>query len=159
MIQKLRIPIAVVAVAAVYAAGVVRAESNSAGELLALYGKVHAALAVDSATGVAEAAAQIAAMAEHASHHGPATAAYAAVFSAAKAMTGDDLAVLRDRNKALSLAFAGLVESGVLSGAQLYYCPMADGYWLQAAADSGVKNPYYGKSMLKCGSKVDKVED
>jgi len=158
VIQKLRIAVAVAAVGLISGAGAARAEQDAAGELLALYGKVHAALAADSAAGVAEAAATIAAKAEHAGHHGPASAAYAAVATAAKAMTGDDLAALRERHKALSLAFAELVESGALSGAQLYYCPMADGYWLQAAADGGVKNPYYGKSMLKCGSKVDKVE-
>ncbi|MFN8284148.1 MAG: DUF3347 domain-containing protein [Chitinophagales bacterium] len=30
------------------------------------------------------------------------------------------------------------------------YCPMKDAYWL--SKDSAIKNPYYGKSMLTCGS-------
>ncbi len=41
-------------------------------------------------------------------------------------------------------------------GWSLYYCPMADGYWLQAAEP--VANPYYGKAMLRCGDKVEKIE-
>lgn len=30
------------------------------------------------------------------------------------------------------------------------YCPMKDAYWL--SKESAIKNPYYGKSMLTCGS-------
>ncbi len=32
----------------------------------------------------------------------------------------------------------------------VYYCPMADASWLQKK--EGTRNPYYGSSMLKCGS-------
>jgi hypothetical protein len=35
---------------------------------------------------------------------------------------------------------------------------MADAYWLQKTGDDELRNPYYGKSMLTCGEKVDKVE-
>ena len=32
----------------------------------------------------------------------------------------------------------------------IQYCPMADASWL--SAEKEIKNPYYGKSMLTCGS-------
>jgi hypothetical protein len=37
-------------------------------------------------------------------------------------------------------------------GETIYYqfCPMKKSYWL--SSESGIKNPYYGKSMLTCGS-------
>ncbi len=44
---------------------------------------------------------------------------------------------------------------GGLSKSNLYFCPMAFGkgaQWLQKG--SSTRNPYYGSSMLKCGSKV-----
>jgi hypothetical protein len=30
------------------------------------------------------------------------------------------------------------------------YCPMKDAYWL--SSEPAIKNPYYGSSMLTCGS-------
>jgi hypothetical protein len=41
------------------------------------------------------------------------------------------------------------------SGWSLYYCPMVDAYWIQTR--EGVENPYE-PGMLRCGSKVDRVE-
>lgn len=35
----------------------------------------------------------------------------------------------------------------------VFYCSMAKAYWLQA--DASTANPYYGKEMLSCGTKVD----
>jgi multidrug efflux pump subunit AcrA (membrane-fusion protein) len=42
---------------------------------------------------------------------------------------------------------------GKIKGAEkiyVYYCPMVDASWLQK--EEGTRNPYYGSSMLKCGS-------
>lgn len=36
------------------------------------------------------------------------------------------------------------------------YCPMADASWL--SAEKAVKNPYYGKSMLTCGSVKSEIK-
>lgn len=128
------------------------------GDALALYTKMHAAMSADRADGVAAAAAELAGVATAGAAQAKDRTAYDALAAAASKMNGTDLAKLREQFKEVSKAFAAYVDAGGVTGAQLYYCPMADGYWLQAAADAGVKNPYYGKSMLKCGSKVDRVE-
>ena len=36
------------------------------------------------------------------------------------------------------------------------YCPMADASWL--SAEKAVKNPFYGKSMLACGSVKSEIK-
>jgi hypothetical protein len=128
------------------------------GDALTLYTKMHAAMAADSADGVAAAAAELASVAQAGAAQAKERAAYDALAAAASKMTGNDLAKLREQFKEVSKAFAAYVDAGGATGAQLYYCPMAEGYWAQRTDDAGVKNPYYGKSMLKCGGKVDKVE-
>jgi len=37
-------------------------------------------------------------------------------------------------------------------GVQAMYCPMKDASWVQKS--NTTKNPYYGRSMLTCGSKI-----
>lgn len=142
---------------AVGVAGAVLANPEGA-DPLALYTRMHATMAADSTEGVAAAAAELAGRVEAGAAQTKDPAAAAALAAAAAKMTGNDLGALREQFKEVSKAFAAYVNAGGAGGAQLYYCPMADGYWLQAAADTGVKNPYYGKSMLKCGTKADKVE-
>jgi hypothetical protein len=134
------------------------AAAEDGADLLGPYARVHAALAADSAAGVTSAAAELGDLAAAAAKAGPHAAAYAAVAEAARALTGADLAALREQSKPLSTAMAKLVEAGALAGADIYYCSMARGYWLQGENDSAVRNPYYGKSMLECGWKVEKVE-
>jgi hypothetical protein len=129
------------------------ARAGGGQDVLPLYAQMHADLAADSAKEVQKTAAALAVAAAHADG-----ASYAAVAEAARAMTGDDLAQLREQFHDVSKAMAKLVESGALAGADIYYCSMADGYWLQADGDSKVRNPYYGKSMLGCGWTVDRVE-
>jgi hypothetical protein len=153
-----RVGIVAVYCAMALGAGVARGDGGGGDELLDLYGRMHAALADDNAAGVSEAAAQLGVKAEAAAAMGAHSAAFDALAAAARAVSGTDLAALRERYRAVSIAMAGLIEAGALAGADLYYCPMADAYWLQKSADAGLKNPYYGKSMLKCGSKVDRVE-
>jgi uncharacterized protein DUF3347 len=63
-----------------------------------------------------------------------------------------DLKTARDAFKPLS---ASLIKylADKKAGKGVYreaYCPMANASWLQTEKD--VKNPYYGKSMLDCGS-------
>ena len=45
-----------------------------------------------------------------------------------------------------------LVKNGKLSMGMIYleYCPMAKASWL--SNEKGIKNPYFGEKMLKCGS-------
>ena len=48
------------------------------------------------------------------------------------------------------IAYAEKTKSGFGAGVRLAYCPMADKPWL--TRDKEIRNPYYGKSMLTCGS-------
>jgi hypothetical protein len=136
----------------------VRAEQNALGDALAAYGKIHEALAADRADGVAEAAAEIASLARAAAAKGEPKTAFENLANAAGKLQGTDLVALRAAFKELSTSLASVVNVAGAQGQQLYYCPMADGYWLQQSADAKTRNPYYGKSMLGCGEKVSKVE-
>ncbi|MBF8457394.1 DUF3347 domain-containing protein [Kaistella sp. G5-32] len=53
---------------------------------------------------------------------------------------------------ALSKNMIALTQNFKLSNDTVFvqYCPMADASWL--SAEKAVKNPFYGKSMLTCGS-------
>ena len=126
--------------------------------MLADYGTIHDALADDRVDGVVTAAAKIAERATDAAAQTSAKDAYLELAAAACAMTGSDLGSLRNQLYELSKALAGVVAATGGAGADLYYCPMAEGYWLQRKGDDELRNPYYGKSMLSCGSKVEKVE-
>ena len=125
--------------------------------VLSEYVRVHDALASDRVEGVADAATKIEAMAtEMLGHAGDAEKRfYEGLAAAAAKMKAGDLAALRAPMKELSVAVDAFLRAAGTAGWQLYYCPMADGYWIQTA--EGVRNPYYGAKMLACGDKVDKV--
>ncbi len=72
-------------------------------------------------------------------------------------MPGAELDALRAQFKPLSRAIGRLVERQAVAGHGIYYCPMADAYWVQKSG--AVKNPYYGSKMLGCGEVVAKVAD
>jgi len=125
--------------------------ADATGGMLGEYGKIHDALADDRADGVATAAAKLADLAKDAGAGCSETCARVA--AAAGAMTGADLAALRNQMKELSKAMAAVAGAS----ADIYYCPMVDAYWLQKKGEAA-RNPYYGKSMSRCGAKVQKVE-
>lgn len=125
------------------------------GEFLGYYSTMYEALVADSAAKVAETAAKIVAEARSYGNHSEDKATYEALAAAAEKVKGDDLKALREQFKGLSVAMDGFLRKAETKGWSLYYCPMADGYWLQTA--EGVRNPYYGASMLRCGDKVPGV--
>lgn len=63
-----------------------------------------------------------------------------------------DLAAQRKAFSNLSNNMAALAEKFKLSNRPVYqqYCPIAKAYWL--SNEKEIKNPYYGSSMLTCGS-------
>jgi len=155
-----RIPILVVAAALALGASAAFATAGGASpDAVDLYGRIQAKLAADSAEGVAASAASLAAEIRGEAKGAADPAPFEAAAAAAAKLTGDDLAVLRDRFKEVSKTFAAYVEARGLQGLDLYYCPMVDAYWLQRSSDTPAHNPYYGKSMAKCGSKVEKIEN
>jgi multidrug efflux pump subunit AcrA (membrane-fusion protein) len=75
--------------------------------------------------------------------------------SGATEMKGQGLEEARERFKGLSQSMISYLKAlqGRIKGVEkiyVYYCPMADASWLQK--EEGTRNPYYGSSMLKCGS-------
>ena len=75
---------------------------------------------------------------------------------ASKIAEASDLEAQRADLEALSEATFALTKAFGANGGTLYYqhCPMAlndkGGYWL--SANQEIRNPYFGESMLKCGT-------
>ncbi len=65
-----------------------------------------------------------------------------------------DLKRQRESFVSFSNTMRALAKKGKLSAEPIYelYCPMKKSYWLSSV--KVVKNPYYGASMLTCGSIV-----
>ncbi len=86
----------------------------------------------------------------------------AALKSASEIAATADLEEQRKAFSMLSNEMATLVKGGKLSMGMLYldYCPMANGntgaYWL--SNEKPIKNPYFGDSMLKCGSVKEMIQ-
>lgn len=137
--------------------------AGSLEKLVGLYMPIQEALAGDSAAVVAGQAAKLATEAEAILKTGrekptlDAIEDLEAVVAAAKGMKGAEIEALRAQFKALSHAVGRLVERQAVAGHGIYYCPMADAYWVQKSG--AVKNPYYGAKMLGCGEVVAKVAD
>ena len=127
-------------------------------EVLAEYQKIQAALAADSTAGVVEAAATLADAAKPCNCTLEESAASKALVDAARAMTGTGLAALRERFKPLSEAMPAYLTAVGVDTAQLYYCPMAKAYWMQAKSEAAIHNPYLGTKMSMCGVKASGIE-
>ncbi|MEO8274829.1 MAG: hypothetical protein ABI639_01335 [Thermoanaerobaculia bacterium] len=126
-------------------------------ELVSEATTIQTTLAADSIEKVAELAAGIAQETGSYLNHttGKEKADYAAIAVAAKGMTGSDLKTLREQFKPLALVLSKLVAENPQTGVGIYYCPMADAYWLQKTGE--VKNPFFGSKMLACGEPVTRV--
>lgn len=76
--------------------------------------------------------------------------------SAAAIIDASDLVVQRNLYAALSDSFIALLKKTGIASGELYilHCPMAmdnnGANWISSS--NAVKNPYYGESMLTCGS-------
>lgn len=128
------------------------AGGSQAADVLKEYGAMYEALVTNKTEGVAESAAKIAAIAGDCAGTGAVAKECGALASAAKKVVGKDLEVLRGQFRELSVRVDHYLRAAKAEGWALYYCPMAPGFWIQTA--EGVRNPYYGPAMLKCGDKV-----
>ncbi len=75
------------------------------------------------------------------------------VAGARKLSAAKDIAAARTAFGEVSTALAGYADktkSGFGAGVRMAYCPMVDKPWL--TRDKDIRNPYYGASMLTCGS-------
>ena len=112
------------------------------------YVRVQTALAADKVDGVKADAAAIATAA------GTLGEPAKSLEAAAKKLEG--AANLADARKAFGevsdalFAYAKATGSSIPAGVKTAYCPMANKSWLQKG--DKIQNPYYGSSMLDCGS-------
>ncbi len=73
-----------------------------------------------------------------------------------------DVKSKREKLNPLSIALAEAFKKSKIESGVVYkqFCPMANdgkgGYWL--ASESKINNPYYGASMLKCGSVEEEIK-
>jgi hypothetical protein len=69
-----------------------------------------------------------------------------------------DISTQREKFKTLSNNIYALAKAVKLSTGPVYqlYCPMQKSYWL--SGEASVKNPYYGKKMLTCGSVSETIK-
>ncbi len=116
--------------------------------VVAKYLLIQNALAQDTRTGVKEAARELA----------QAAAAGGGMFDAKFVATAETLAQTSDL-KAARAAFRPLSDAliavtaakgGGNSGRVEVFCPMAKASWIQVG--EAIRNPYYGREMLECGS-------
>lgn len=131
----------------------IRAEAKGdAGQVLKAYGAMYEALVTNKTEGVAESAARIAGIAGECAEAGAVAKECGALAAAAKKVVGTNLESLRAQFNELSVRVDHYLRATKAEGWALYYCPMAPGFWIQTA--EGVRNPYYGPSMLRCGDRV-----
>lgn len=69
-----------------------------------------------------------------------------------------DISKQREIFSGFSNSMITLAKSVKLSAQTVYidFCPMKKAYWL--SAEQPIKNPYYGNSMLTCGSVKDTIK-
>lgn len=133
------------------------------GAMMAGYGTIQTALSSDSTTGVDTAASAVAGAARvlESTATGPAKAHYGAVATEAAnvASNATDIVKARQAFGELSKAVLSLLVANpdLAKGRVVVECPMTSTYkkWLQT--DEKVRNPYYGSTMLECGT-VSKLE-
>lgn len=133
------------------------------GAMMAGYDAIQTALSSDTTTGVDTAGSAVAGAARvlESTATGPAKAQYGAIATeaASVASSASDLVKARQAFGELSKAVLSLLVANpdLAKGRVVVECPMTSTYkkWLQT--DEKVRNPYYGSTMLECGT-VSKLE-
>jgi membrane fusion protein, copper/silver efflux system len=121
-------------------------------DLAGAYETIRAGLAADASTGLAPYAQRVSALSK----------GQAAVEAASLALVVElqsaDIEKQRVAFGELSKAFVGWMMADVSrqTGKFLFECPMAKGYQKWVQSSEKLQNPYMGKKMLECGSRLDK---
>lgn len=113
------------------------------------YSKIQSALATDSLKGAAEASASLSESVQNDK------TGFLPIELKSQALTlskSSDLKTARNAFKPLSATLIALLSSQPAKSGRYFEanCPMAAASWIQT--DKPIKNPYYGSSMLTCGS-------
>ena len=139
--------LAIAAVAIVsFASSAVAAELPAA--LIQPYLKMQVLLSSDDIKGLADAAKGVETAAATLGKDGEVMAASAKKLVAAKTIA-DARKSFGDLSEAL-VGYAEKTKATLPADLHIAYCPMEDKHWMQKGKD--IKNPYYGASMLDCGS-------
>lgn len=149
--------IALVGFLAIAALVTAASNNNLADDMLTAYYKIQKSYAADSTAGVSEAAGALAKAADETSK----TETNADIAARVKTIRDEantlksaaNLEKGRETFKDLSKNMAQLQNLTGNKKPTVFYCGMAKAYWLQP--DVKTANPYYGKDMLTCGTKVD----
>lgn len=125
---------------------------DKTGELLTLYYNLEDALVAGNTTQAAQQATALAAAAGPLKEDGAGIARDAQQIAAAK-----NIEKQRGYFASLSTGMIHLLKAGNTGGAKAYelYCPMKKASWI--SKDRTVRNPYFGNSMLNCGSVKDSL--
>ncbi len=121
-------------------------------EIVDQYYLIHEALANDTTAGVDEAATKVARLASEAQQKSTGkNPDFQAIGRAATGLKGKNLEQARQQFFELSKPIIAELKRNpsVRKSAFAYNCSMAKKSWVQGKKE--VRNPYYGKSMLKCG--------
>jgi hypothetical protein len=138
---------------------------SSFSSLLSKYYDVKNALVAGDATGAAKAAGDfltftktIDAKTLPANEQTAFKSVQAKLLADASSISGSkDLAKQRSAFQTLSESVITLAKaSKPAKPAYIAYCPMKKAYWI--SAEQGIKNPYYGSSMLTCGKLTDSLK-
>jgi hypothetical protein len=130
-------------------------QTTTVDQLLGQYFLIHRSLASDSISGVSTSAAEIARISRQAGlAETQAKTQLIALSDAAARFNAPDLKLARNGFGELSdTLIAYLKASGAKTNPPYqFYCSMAKKNWLQP--DKSTRNPYYGRSMLRCGELV-----
>ncbi len=131
------------------------------GRILDAYLGIHQQLKDDSLEGIQPAVVEISNLSErvkgldkeHALHQ-----VIAGITDSAPELLSGDMETVREGFKKLSRALTIYVKTADTAGSKtrglmIFHCPMVKEAWIQKGG--AVENPYYGQSMLTCGTEVD----
>ena len=138
----------VLIVALFLTSGTLQGAAELPAALIDPYLHVQVALASDQFDGVTAHAAAIEKAAAASGAEGAAMVAAARKLAAAKDIAGARTA-FGDLSTAIT-EYAEKTKSGLGADVRMAYCPMMKKPWL--TRDKTIRNPYYGASMLTCGS-------
>ena len=116
------------------------AATASSPAVIAEYIKIQEKLAADSTQGVSDAAKKIASLEKNTK----------VAQEAEKVASAKDIKDMREKFKLLSKEVISSTPKKELKDVKVAECPMANAKWLQKG--DSLRNPYYGASMLECGS-------
>ena len=133
----------IIALIAAFSIGGGASQDDTVARTFAHYEAIRVALAADSTAGVSKHVEALVPLAEKVA--GADAKKAAELVGAAR-----DIKAARDEFAKLSAALVPVFEKAKLAGVNFFTCSMVGASWAQKGKK--IENPYYGKSMLTCGT-------